>query len=52
MNEVVITPVIERPMHVYDTLHDPPTAQTGDDVKLSLKNASPTDIPQLEENLM
>ena len=33
------------------TLHDSPTAQTGDDVKLSL-DMSPTDIPQLEENLM
>ena len=51
MNEAVITPDIERFMQAYDTLHDPPTAQTGDDVKLSLKNASPTDIPQLEENL-
>ena len=52
MNEVVITPDIERLTQVYDTLHDPLTAQTGDDVKLSLKNASPADIPQLEENLM
>ena len=35
-----------------DTLHDPPLVQTGDDIKLSFKKTSPTDIPQLEENLM
>ena len=29
-----------------------PTAQTGDDIKLSLDNVSLTDILQLEENLM
>ena len=52
MNEVFITPDIERLMQAYDTLHDPPTAQTGDDIKLSLKNASLTDKPPLEENLM
>ena len=52
MNETAITPYIERLTQAYDTLHDPPTAQTGDDVKLSLENTSPTDIPQLEENLM
>ena len=39
-------------MQAYDTLHNPPIAQTGDDIKLSLKNASLTDIPQLEEKLM
>ena len=47
MNEVVITPDTERLTQAYDTLHDPPTAQTGDDVKLSLKNVSPIDIPKL-----
>ena len=52
MNEVVITPDIERLMQAYDTLHDPPTASTGNDIKLSLINASLADIPQLEENLM
>ena len=39
-------------MQAYDNLHNPSTAQTVDDVKLSLKNTPPTDIPQLEENLM
>ena len=29
-----------------------PTAQTNDDIKLSLENMLPTDIPQLEQNLM
>ena len=52
MNEVIITSDIERLRQAYDTLQDQPTAQTGDDVKLSLENVSPTDIPQLEENLM
>ena len=52
MNAVVITPDIERLIQAYDTLHDPPTAQTGDDFKLSHENVSPTDIPHLEENLM
>ena len=37
VNEVVITPDIERLMQAYDTLHNPLTAQTGDGVKLSLK---------------
>ena len=52
VNEVVIMPDIERLMQDYNTLHDPPTAQTGDDVKLSFRNASLTDISQLKENLM
>ena len=36
----------------YDTLHDLPTGQTNNDLKLSLENVSPTDIPQLEQHLM
>ena len=36
----------------YDTLHDLPTEQTGDNDKLSLENASPADIPWLKDNLM
>ena len=52
MNEAFITPDIDRLTQAYDTLHDPPTAQTIDDIKLSLENASPADIPQLDENLM
>ena len=52
VNVVIITPDIERPAQAYDTLHDLPTEQTGDNVKLSLENASPTDIPQLKENLI
>ena len=52
VNEYVIMPDIERLMQAYDVLYDLPTAQTGDDVKLSLENASPIDIPQVKENLM
>ena len=44
VNQVVITPNIERLRQAYDTLHSPPTAQTGDDIKLSLKNVLPTDM--------
>ena len=51
-NEVVITSDIERLTQAYYTLHDPPTVQTSDDIKLSLENVSPTDIPQLKENFM
>ena len=50
--EVVIMPDIERLMQASDTLHDPPTVQTGDDIRLSLENVSTADISQLEENLM
>ena len=39
-------------MQTYNTLHDLTNRQTNDDVKLSLENASPTGIPQLEQNLM
>ena len=39
-------------MQTYDALHDLPNGQTNDDVKLSLENVSPADIPQLEQNLM
>ena len=52
VNVVVIVSDIERLTQAYDTLHDSPTEQTGDNVKLSLENASPTDIPQLKENLI
>ena len=52
VNEVIIVPDIERLTQAYDTLCDPPTEETGDNVKLSLENASPTNIPQLKENLM
>ena len=44
VKEAFITPDIERLMQTYDTLHNSPTAQTGDGVKLSLENASPADI--------
>ena len=52
MNDVFITPDVERLMQGYDTLQDPPTVQTADDIKLSLKNASPTAILQMEGNKM
>ena len=47
VNKVVTAPDIERITQAYDTLHDSLTEQSGDKVKLSLENASPTDIPQL-----
>ena len=52
MNEVFIAPNIEKLMQTYDTLHDLPTGLTKDDIRLSLENTSPTDIPQVEQNLM
>ena len=50
VNEIFIAPNIEKLMQTYDALHDLPTGQTNNDVKLSLENASPADIPQLEQN--
>ena len=52
VNEVFIAPIIEKVMQTYNPLHDLPTGQTNDDFKMSLENALPTDIPQLEPNLM
>ena len=52
VNEIFIAPDIERLAQTYDTLHDLHIAQTKDDVQLSLENMLPTDIPQLEQNLM
>ena len=52
VNETFSTPDIERTVQSYDTLHDSTIPQPGDDIKLSLENVSPTDILQLEENLM
>ena len=52
MNEVFIAPDIERLAQTYYTLHDSPTAQTNDDVKVLLENVLPADIPQWEQNLM
>ena len=49
VNEVFIVPDIERLTQTYDTLHDLPTGQSNDDVKLSLENMLPTDILQLEQ---
>ena len=51
VNEVSIAPNIEKFLQNCDTLHDLPTAQT-DKAKLSIENTSPTDIPQLEQNLL
>ena len=51
VNEIFIAPNIEKLMQNYDALNDLPTAQT-DEAKLSLENTSPTDISQLEQNLM
>ena len=52
VNEVVIMPNNERLIQAYDILHDSPTEQTRDKVKLSLENASPADVLQLKENLI
>ena len=52
VNEVFIAPNIEKLMQTYGTLHDLPTGQTNDGIKLSLGNMLLTDIPQLEQNLM
>ena len=43
VNEVFITPNIEKLMQNYNTLHDLTTAHT-DKTKVSLENASPADI--------
>ena len=51
VNEIFIAPNIEKLTQNDDALHDLPTAQT-DEAKLSLENASPTEIPHLEQNLM
>ena len=39
-------------MQTYDELHDLPPGHANYDIKLSLENASPTDIPQLEHHLI
>ena len=49
--EILIASNIENLIQNYDTLHDLPTTQT-DEARLSLENASPTDIPHLEQNLI
>ena len=51
VNEIFVTPEIEKQATSYDALHDLPTVQT-DNAKLSLENALPTDILHLELNLM
>ena len=51
INENFIAPDIEKLETNYDTLYDLPTVQT-DKANLPLENASPTDIPHLEQNLM
>ena len=48
MNEVFIVPNVEKLAQTYDTLHNVPTGQTNEYVKLSLENALHTDIPPLE----
>ena len=51
VNEIFIAPNIEKHTQNYEALHDLPTART-DKAKLSLENAWPMDIQQLEQNLM
>ena len=52
VSEVLIAPNIKNFMPTYDELHDFSTGQNNGNVKLSLENMSPTDIPQFEQNLM
>ena len=51
VNEIFISPNIEKLMPNYDALNELPTAQT-DKAKLSIENTSLGDIPQLEQSLM
>ena len=51
VNEIFVAPDIKKLATNYNTLHDLPTVQT-DNANLSLENASPTEIPHLEQNLM
>ena len=51
VNEVFITPDVEKLVQNYDALHDLSIVQI-DKAKISLENASPTDIPHLEQILM
>ena len=51
VNEIFIAPDNEKCTEKYDALHDLLTARINK-VELSLENASPTDIPHLEQNLM
>ena len=51
VSEIFIAPDIEKLAENYDVLHDLPTVQM-DKADLSLENASPTDIPNLEQHVM
>ena len=52
LNQVFIVHDIKKLMQTCDTLHDLLIGHTHDDVRLSLGNVLPTNIPQLEQNLM
>ena len=45
VNEVFIAPDIEILAQSYDALHELPSAQTNDDIRVLLENVLPTDIP-------
>ena len=51
VNEIFITPNIEKWTQNFNALHDLPTTQ-ADKARMSLENVSPADIPHLEQNLM
>ena len=51
VDEIFVTPDIEKLATNYDALHALPTVWIGK-ANLSLENASPTDIPHLEQNVM
>ena len=50
VNKIFVAPYIEKLATDYDALPDLPTVQT-ENANLFLENASPRDIPHLEQNL-
>ena len=51
VNEITVASDVEKLATNYDAVHDLPTVQ-ADNANLFLENASPIDIPHLEQNLM
>ena len=51
VNEIFLTPNIENLAQNYNTLKTLPVTQANE-AKLSVYNASPADIPHLEQKLM
>ena len=51
VNGIFVAPNIQNITQNYDTLNTLPVTQ-ADEAELSLENASPADIPHLEQKLM